>query len=155
MVFQWLRSAGSNWGKVSATVYRSSEPNAKKLAKWKHDYGLDAVLDLRDVDGAEERRVVSALGMLYYPVRMRDDAEPSPKQVKEALDVLQSGVTTLVHCKGGRHRAGVICACYEVMNGKTHSEAWKHAVTRGWYDFGGHKPIRLWFENQFKSEDYR
>jgi protein-tyrosine phosphatase len=155
-LFQWLRSCyGSNWGKVSETVYRSSEPNADKLAKWKQAYQLDAVLDLRDVEGGEEMHDVSALGMLYYHIRMKDDAEPSPDQVKEALYVLQSGVRVLVHCKGGRHRAGLICACYEVMNGKTKEAAWKNAEKFGWYDFLGHKPIRLWFENEFKPEDYK
>ena len=151
---QYFRSLPPNFGKVSPTVYRSADPN-KRLDGWIKQYKLEVVLDLRDERDAEEEARVNALGLIYTRLAMRDDEAPTPALVREALKVMSSGIVTLVHCEGGRHRTGLIVACYQVMNGATKQDAWKNAKRYGWYDTWGHKPLRLWFENEFKPEDYR
>lgn len=153
--YQWLRTRPPNFSKVTPTIYRRSQPSASDLVELRDKYGVQAVLNLRADATPQHRADAEAAGLLWYNVPMKDDAEPTPNQVKEALKILRSGVTVVMSCKGNRHRAGVIAAVYRVVEqGWTKEKAWKEAISRGWYDFGGHRPLRLWFEDQFKPEDY-
>ena len=150
---QYLKSRPPNFGQVGPTVYRSADPD-DHLGRWVNTYRIEAVLDLRDKPDATEEAACERLGALYTRLPMRDDQAPTPATIRAALDVLRAGLVTLVHCAGGRHRTGVVVACYEVVNGTSKRDAWKHAEKFGWYDQWGHKPLRLWFEQQFKPEDY-
>ena len=153
-LFQYLKSRPPNFGQVSPTVYRSADPN-ERLGRWVTQYRIEAVLDLRDEPDPAEEAACTRLGALYTRLPMRDDAAPTPATIRNALDILRAGLVTLAHCKGGRHRTGLVVACYEVWQGKSKIEAWKNAEKYGYYDTWGHKPLRLWFENEFKPEDYR
>jgi len=150
-IISYLKSAGSNFGEVvPGRIYRSAQPDSKRLVKLHDELGLQAVLNLRDDNKPEERAEVEAAGLLFYPVPMSDHAAPTDAQIRQALDVLRLGLVTLLHCVGGRHRSGTIAAVYRVTEqGWSKADAWKECEKFGWYDFGGHKPLRIWFEKEF------
>ena len=151
---QYLKSRPPNFGQVAPTIYRSADPD-DRLDRWKLTFKLESVLDLRDEPDPDEEAACTRLGVLYTRLPMKDDQAPTPATIRNALDILRAGLVTLVHCKGGRHRTGVVVACWEVVGGATKAEAWKGAEKYGYYDTWGHKPLREWFEQQFKPEDYR
>lgn len=153
---QYLRSTPPNFGQVSSSVFRGAQPDKHRLEELRDRYGVQAILNLRDDNDPEEQAEVEAAGLLWYPVPMSDKAAPTDEEVRAALAVLSSGVVTHVSCKGGRHRTGLICACYlVVVKGQTKEVAWQLNEARGWYDAQGHKPLRLWFEQSFDPVRFR
>lgn len=154
-ILQWLKSYGSNFSRVTPSIYRGAQPSARDLVKMKRDYGIQAVLNLRDDVGSEEVAEVKAAGLLWYAVPMRDDAAPTDAQIRSALGVLRSGITVLLHCKGGRHRTGALIAVYRVVEQNWSKErAWEEAYKYGYYRFGGHGPIEDWFLKDFDPAQF-
>src|SRR4249920_4073497 len=102
-LFQYVKSMGDNFGVVvPGHIYRSAQPSA--LCELRDKYGIRAVLNLRDNAGPKERRDAEKAGLVWHQIPMKDVEAPTPDQIRDALDVLRSGVPVLVHCKGGRHR---------------------------------------------------
>ena len=145
-----------NFGVVKPDLLRSKQPNFEKLKELVKTYHLGVVINLKDELEGYELRDTKRLGLDFWHVPMLDDAKPSPKSVRFALDLMRGPKVKLIHCKGGRHRTGVVLACYRVVVDRWPKEmAWEESEKLGWYDEFGHKPIRKWFEDEFKPEDYR
>ena len=155
-LFQYIKSAGSNFSKVTDRLYRSAQPTAKQLVEYRDKYGIEAVLDLRDDVEDEEKKEVEDAGLLWTAVPMSDTEAPNESQVFQALQVLKSDFTTLVFCKGGRHRTGLMVAVYQVaVKGVSKKAAWGEAYKFGFYRHGGHGPIEDWFLNEFDPKRFR
>lgn len=156
-ISQYLRSMGDNLHPVTATLWRSAELSASRLAQLHRDRGVDLMLNLRHDLPLEERREIRAAGLDLAWVPMRDDRPPDALDIHKALAVLDDPRIKLVCCKGGRHRTGLVVAVYRVTRqGWTKADAWRECErVGGWYDHGGHKPLRRWFEGAFGPEDYR
>lgn len=157
-VTQWIKSAGDNFGVVvPGRIYRGSAPDKDRLRELKDKYNIGLVLNLREGERHDDARTAARLGLLWAHVPMVDDAAPTHEQISTALNILRDPASPPIYmaCAGGRHRAGVVAACYRVVvQGWSEYEAWHECDKFGWYDSGGHKPIRLWFETQFDPKDF-
>ncbi|MFZ5481648.1 MAG: isochorismatase family protein [Myxococcota bacterium] len=86
--------------------------------------GADELADLGVADlGAR----VTAAGMYCWPLPVRDQGAPSPREtsalVEDVLAVMQAGGRVLLHCRGGLGRTGTIAACVLVRLGVEPDEA--------------------------------
>lgn len=154
-IWQWATTLGDNFAEVTPRLYRSAQPSRKDLTRWTRDYKLGAVLSLRADALEKHHRDATSLGLLWYGVPMEDDVPPTYHQIASTLDIMRSGVPTLVHCIGGRHRTSAIFAVYRVVvQGWSKEDAWKEAYKFGFYRFSGHGPIEDWFLRGFNPLDY-
>ena len=153
---RYVKSMGENLGVVTSDLWRSAELSAKRLRQLRDEQDVRLMLNLQDDLPREEREEIAAAGIELAWVPMRDDAAPSVLSIKDALAVLRRPELKLVCCKGGRHRTGLIVAVYRVAEqGWTREEAWREAEKFGWYSAFGHKPLKDWFFEVFRPEDFR
>jgi protein tyrosine phosphatase (PTP) superfamily phosphohydrolase (DUF442 family) len=127
-----------NLQKVDDHVYRGAQPTVsgfKNLA----ELGIKTVVDLRDIgehSQADERSVVTDLGMRYVSIPMQGMSTPKDKQVAAVLALLND-VTSgplFVHCKRGADRTGTVIAVYRIShdgwdNKKALSEARSYGMS--------------------------
>jgi uncharacterized protein (TIGR01244 family) len=107
-----------NLQKVDDRVYRGGQPTAtgfKDLA----EQGIKTVVDLRDIgehSQADERSLVSALGMRYVSIPMQGMSTPKDQQIAAVLAQLNDAASgpVFVHCKRGADRTGTVIAIYRI-----------------------------------------
>src|SRR5262245_15990365 len=136
-IFQYVKTMGDNFGQVMGRIYRSARPTEdvyKKLLK--NEVGLILCLEDGDQEDQEEKqREARARGFRWHQIPMRDDATPRDEDVAAAVGTIARFAKTgiAVHCKGGRHRTGLIIATFRVREqGKSKEDAWKEAEKFGW-----------------------
>lgn len=134
-------------------IYRSAFPKEEALASLAVKLRMKTVLNLTDrkVDRKADAwtKLLATYGMRELHVPMPDDAPILHFPFIQALNILEdkNNYPLLVHCEGGRHRTGVVCAAYRVLDqGWLRATAWHECETHGWYDWNGHKPVRLSWE---------
>jgi hypothetical protein len=152
---QYLKSVGgNNFGKVTDRIYRSAQLNKKELLKVHVELGITLNINLRADLESEELVEIRAAGMEPVWIPMSDKTTPIPAQVAQALIMLRRPEIKLINCKGGRHRTGLIVACYRVCDQNwTKLEAWLEAEHYGYYSAFGHGALKDWFWDEFKPED--
>lgn len=109
-----------NFHKVDDQVYRGGQPTSegfKSLA----DLGIKTVVDLRLIgehSQADERKIVTGLGMRYVSIPMHGMATPKDDQVAavQALFNDTSSGPVFVHCKRGADRTGAVVAVYRISH---------------------------------------
>lgn len=108
-----------NFHEVSAgTVYRAAQMDGQALARWKREYGIASVLNLRgENNGADwyetERAVTDRLGIQHIDFRMSASKQLDAEQVKALIDVMKAAPKPmLIHCLGGADRTGLASALY-------------------------------------------
>ena len=161
-IAQYLKSLGDNFSKVTEAsltanpIYRSAQPSKDRLSLLKSKYNIESIINLRE-DLTKEEYVECAeakIELLNYP--MSDSKAPEVAQVDEILRVLLTTsklVPVLVCCKGGRHRSGVIIACYRIsIQGWTYARAYEEMEKFGWYGAFGHEPLRQFVEDYAKQK---
>lgn len=106
-----------NFGKVSDSYYRGSQPNATQFGDLKR-LGVKTVIDLRKdrVDGASEWARTAGLHYLNIPLTTKRPA--TEEQTAHFLKVVNDPANwpVFVHCKGGRHRTGEMTAIYRISH---------------------------------------
>lgn len=102
-----------NFGQMEANYYRGGQPKVDQYQSLK-DLGVTTVIDLRNDSEAYEKPAVEALGMKYINIPMDDKEYPSDSTIGRFLKEINdpSNGVMYVHCKGGKHRAGVTGAAY-------------------------------------------
>lgn len=93
--------------------YRGGQPEKDDYASLAA-LGVKTVIDLRDDPTDYEKSSVEALGMKYVNIPFSGWKTPKMENVETFLALMndpQTG-TVFVHCKAGRHRAGVAGAAY-------------------------------------------
>lgn len=102
-----------NFGQMDAHYYRGGQPKKDEYRSLK-DIGVTTVIDLRNDPTSYERSSVEALGIKYINLPMDDAEYPSEATIAEFLKQINdpSNGVMYVHCKGGKHRAGVTGAVY-------------------------------------------
>jgi uncharacterized protein (TIGR01244 family) len=110
-----------NFGRVSDTYYRGSQPmgdDYEKLAA----AGIKTVIDLQeDFDdhyhGTVEARQVESAGMRFHRIPMTTRTPPTSQQLEQFLSIVNDPAQqpVYVHCKGGKHRTGVMTAVYRML----------------------------------------
>jgi tyrosine-protein phosphatase SIW14 len=124
-----------NFGQVNDHIYRGAQPYGR-------DYealaalGVRTIIDLQDTDGnREEPRLAKAAGITYYRIPMSTHRPPTNDQLATFFRLLSDPTQPVyVHCKGGRHRTGVMTAAYRMAFDRWTADRAFAEMKR--YDFG-------------------
>lgn len=102
-----------NFGQMDTNYYRGGQPKAGQYQSLKA-LGITTVIDLRNDPEDYEKPAVEGLGMKYINIPMDDAVYPTDVQISTFLKEINDPAngTIFVHCKGGKHRAGVTGAVY-------------------------------------------
>lgn len=102
-----------NFGQIDERYFRGAQPVESDYQSLK-DLGVTTVIDLRNDPTDYEKPSVEALGMKYVNIPMSGWRTPDMEDINKFLALLNepSTGTVYVHCKAGRHRAGVATAAY-------------------------------------------
>lgn len=106
-----------NFGKMDDRYYRGGQPLESDYQSLK-DLGVQTVVDLRNDPTTYEKGAVETLGMKYVNIPLNGWRHPKEEHVAEFLKVMNDPETgtVYVHCKAGRHRAGMMGGVYRVAN---------------------------------------
>lgn len=114
----WLQLNG-NFHEVSpGTVYRAAQMDGQALARWKREYGIASVLNLRgENSGADwyetELALADRLGIEHIDFRMSASQKLSAPEVLALTEVMRNAPKPmLIHCQGGSDRTGLASALY-------------------------------------------
>jgi uncharacterized protein (TIGR01244 family) len=105
-----------NFGSINASYYRGAQPKGSDYADLAA-FGIKTVIDLQaDGDNADEAGLVQAAGMNFFRIPMSTRVPPTPEQVATFLEIVNDPARqpVYVHCKGGKHRTGVMTAIYRM-----------------------------------------
>ena len=117
-----------NFGQVSSTYFRGEQPEGGDYADLAA-LGIKTVIDLQaDGDNHNEQALVEAAGMRFLRIPMTTHVAPTPAQLAQFREIVNDSAMqpVYVHCKGGKHRTGVMTAVYRMENdGWTSDRAFK------------------------------
>jgi protein tyrosine/serine phosphatase len=105
-----------NFGRINATYYRGEQPQGRSYTDLAA-LGINTVIDLQaDGDNHNEEDLVTAAGMKFYRIPMTTRVNPTPEQIAQFLQIVNDPAQqpVYVHCKGGKHRTGVMTAVYRM-----------------------------------------
>jgi protein tyrosine/serine phosphatase len=126
----------ANFGRVNATYYRGEQPEGRDYADLAA-LGVKTVIDLQgDGTNYDEGRLVEKAGMKFVRIPMTTHASPTADQLAQFLQIVNDPAQqpVYVHCKGGRHRTGVMTAVYRMeSDGWTAAKAFQEMKD---YKFG-------------------
>ncbi|MBI3654718.1 MAG: dual specificity protein phosphatase family protein [Acidobacteria bacterium] len=110
----YFKTKIKNFGFINQNYFRGAQPkdsDYQDLAAM----GVKTVIDLQ-MRSSKEGQLVEAAGMKYVQVGMKDDERPTDEQVQKVLQIVNDPANqpVFVHCKGGRHRTGLITAVYRM-----------------------------------------
>lgn len=102
-----------NFGQMDENYYRGGQPKEDQYQSLK-DLGVKTIIDLRNDSESYEKPTVEGLGMKYINIPMDDAEYPSEATIATFLKEINDPANGVmyVHCKGGKHRAGVTGAVY-------------------------------------------
>jgi tyrosine-protein phosphatase SIW14 len=158
-VWQYAKSSGygrnlPNFAQVSGYLYRGGAPAIPSGYRDLADRGFSVVIDLREGASKGEYEYTEANSLLYFPFPMSDKAAPDIDEMIDLLTYIHGKLNinrkVYVHCKGGRHRTGIVIAAYRIRY-----QGWnlRHAVEEmkkyGWYGELGHQPLLDWLKDNF------
>jgi protein tyrosine/serine phosphatase len=168
-LFQWAKSTSKknrfaipirNFGKVTDTLYRGALPDAEGYRALAEKLGVVRVVSGIERESQEDRKTALGAGIKewrYIPLSDRD--APPANRVAEWLDYVRTAEkkgAIYTHCRGGRHRTGVMVGVFRVTDcGWTKEQAYEEMLRYGWYRALGHKALIEWFFEEFDPEDYR
>jgi protein tyrosine/serine phosphatase len=105
-----------NFGKVNAMYYRGEQPSGRDYADLAA-LGVKTVIDLQaDGENHDEEALVKAAGMRFYRIPMTTRVPPTPERLALFREIVYDPAQQplYVHCKGGKHRTGVMTAVYRM-----------------------------------------
>lgn len=104
-----------NFGQMDANYYRGGQPKQDQYQSLK-DLGVTTVIDLRNDPESYEKPTAESLGMKYINIPMDDAKYPDEATIARFLKEINDPANGVmyVHCKGGKHRAGVTGAVYRM-----------------------------------------
>jgi protein tyrosine phosphatase (PTP) superfamily phosphohydrolase (DUF442 family) len=104
-----------NFGQMDENYFRGGQPKEDQYGQLK-ELGVTTIIDLRNDPEAYEKPAAEALGMKYINIPMDDAQYPSEATIGQFLKEINDPANgkMYVHCKGGKHRAGVTGAVYRM-----------------------------------------
>jgi tyrosine-protein phosphatase SIW14 len=125
-----------NFGRINDRYFRGAQPEGQDYADLAR-LGVKTIIDLQEApEDPSEARTAKALGMSYYRIPMSTRRPPTSEQLAFFFKLVNDPAAqpVYVHCKGGRHRTGVMTAAYRMsFDGWTADQAFGEMKR---YDFG-------------------
>lgn len=124
-----LQVTGNFHEVVAGELYRSAQPTAEQIARYKARYGIKTVVNLRGRNAGDEwyRQEIAVsreFGITHIDFRMSAHKVLSKRRAEELVSVLRSArKPVLIHCKGGADRSGLVSALYLAVTGHDEEEA--------------------------------
>jgi protein tyrosine phosphatase len=148
-----------NFGKVTDTIYRGALPHTEGYCALREKLQVLRVCSVIERESQADRKCALDAGIKEWRyIPFSDTEAPPPNRVKEWLDYIRTSEkkgSVFTHCRGGRHRTGVLVGVYRVTDcGWTKPQAFEEMKRYGWYAALGHKPLLDWFFNEFNPQDY-
>jgi protein-tyrosine phosphatase len=167
-LIQWMKSRSEknefgvpipNFARVTDTIYRGALPDTEGYRALALRLRVERVCSLIEHEVGEDREHALAAGIKEWRhIAFSDKDAPPPARVREWLDHMRSAEkdgAIFTHCRGGRHRTGVLVGVYRVTDcGWTKEQAINEMQRYGWYSAIGHRPLMDWFLNAFDPKDY-
>ena len=102
-----------NFGQMDTNYYRGGQPKENQYPSLQA-LGVTTIVDLRNDPEDYEKPTAEGLGMKYINIPMDDAEYPSDAMIATFLKEINDPANGVmyVHCKGGKHRAGVTGAVY-------------------------------------------
>ncbi len=113
-----LNISGNFHTVLAGELYRSGQINALDIARYKKDYGIKTIINLRgeNRDSAWYRdEVVAAQGQQLNFINFKMSAKRglTPEQAQTLINIMaQAPKPILLHCHGGADRSGLAAALY-------------------------------------------
>ena len=129
-----------NFHEVSkGQVYRAAQMDGQALARWKREYGIASVLNLRGENtGADwyetELALTDHLDIQHIDFRMSASKELDKAQVMALIDIMKAAPKPmLIHCLGGADRTGLASALYVagIEKGGEEAAEWQLSLAYG------------------------
>lgn len=112
-----------NFGTINSNYYRGAQPKGSDYAALA-GAGIKTVIDLQRDGDQNEQRLVENAGMKFVRIPMTTHVAPTPAQIEQFLNIVNDPASqpVYVHCKGGKHRTGVMTAVYRMTQDKWTSD---------------------------------
>ena len=107
-----------NFARVNDHYFRGAQPHGADYADLAA-LGVRTVIDLQiEAESPDEARAVEAAGMRSIRIPMTQHVPPTPEQTAYFLAIVNDPAMqpVYVHCRGGRHRTGVMTAVYRMQH---------------------------------------
>lgn len=143
----------SNFGQMDEYLYRGEQPGQEDY-KVLADLGIKVIIDLRNDPLAYAKQAAEAAGMRYVNIPMSDKKRPEDAQIEQFLAVTKNKADGpfYIHCKGGRHRTGVMGAVYRfTYDGWTYDQIYKEMKDYDYYSRWGHGALGEYVEDYCKN----
>ncbi|HKP71350.1 MAG TPA: hypothetical protein VJT82_00335 [Pyrinomonadaceae bacterium] len=167
-LIQWMKSRSErnefgvpiqNFARVTDTLFRGALPDAEGYRALADKLGVGRVCSIIEHERSEDMKRALGSGIEEWKhIPFSDKHAPAADKVREWLDYIRTSETDgaiFTHCRGGRHRTGVLVGVYRVADcGWTKEQAVNEMMRYGWYSAIGHRPLLHWFLNDFDPKDY-
>ena len=122
----------ANFGRVTDTYFRGGEVTPEGL-KNLAAMGVRTVIDLREEEDKKEAATCKELGITYYNFPMTTEDTPDPAKLEQIVQIIsQAPAPVYVHCSGGKHRAGTVCAYFRIKRqGRAADKVWQEQQAYG------------------------
>lgn len=122
----------ANFGQVTEHYFRGGELTPKGIENLAA-LGIRKIIDLRDDAEPDVAETCKRLGLAYYNFPLSQYETPDPATIDKILQHIGDTKTPVyVHCSGGKHRAGTLCALYRMrVQGWSPERAWKEQQAYG------------------------
>ena len=147
----------ANFGQMDDRYFRGGQPKEedyKALAA----IGITTVIDLRNDPKDYAKTTAEALGMRYINIPMSDKQYPATAKIEEFLKLVEDPATGkfYVHCKGGRHRTGVMGAVYRFNHyGWDYDRAYAEMKKFDFYTRWGHGDLKKFIQDYASNHNHK
>lgn len=146
---QFPNIAIKNFGQMDTNYFRGGQPKEEDYQALKA-VGINTIVDLRNDPEDYEKPTAEALGMKYINIPMDDAEYPSDANIAKFLEVINDPANgkMFVHCKGGKHRAGVTGAVYRMTKyGWGYDQAFKEMENYNFDTSWGRKVMKTFVQD--------
>jgi len=143
-----------NFGQMDERFYRGAQPDEEDYVALAA-LGIKIIFDLRNDPKEFARRAAEAAGMRYINIPMSDKDRPDDLQINDFLRAVgEAGKTSFyVHCRGGRHRTGVMGAVYRMEIYRwNYDQVYKEMKQYDYYSRWGHGDLKEYVQDYFVRE---
>ncbi len=167
-LIQWAKSRSEqnpfgvpipNFAQVTKSIYRGALPDTEGYRGLIEKVGVERVCSIIEHESEEDCRTALSSGIEeWHHIAFSDRHAPEPFSVGRWLEYVRTAGArgpVFTHCRGGRHRTGVLVGVLRVTDcGWTREQAYREMLAYGWYSALGHQPLLRWFFHEFDPKDY-